>query len=74
MSALSAQSGFARLGAGMPVGVRQQVPLAGTVRRKRVPQSDGEVGLPGLITMGIVSGQRVPVGWCINCPRTCGRR
>jgi hypothetical protein len=43
----------ARLIVGMPVAARRQVPPGGTVRRKGVPQADGELGLPRLTTMGL---------------------
>jgi uncharacterized protein YdeI (YjbR/CyaY-like superfamily) len=38
----------------------------GIVRRRGVPQADGEVAGSRLITMGLA--RECPVGWCISCP------
>ena len=40
-------------------------------RRKRGPDEQIAKRYPGLTTDGPVSGQNVPVGWCMNCPWTC---
>jgi hypothetical protein len=46
----------------MPIGPRKQALPGGTVRRKGVPQADGEAGLPAAHYHRPVSGQRVPGG------------